>query len=176
MSQPEMGQAGEWRVAVKGEQRGPFTLDQLRAMLADGRLPPDTLVWKPGMANWTPMSGVPELGVAGSRGPVPAAPVAPMPGAASPATGRRRLMDFLTFRDMLTPVLIQLLFWIGVASCAITGLVQLVDAFRFGSVRLFFMAVASLVVVPVFLRVWCELMILLFKIHETLQEIKDQRK
>ena len=56
MSQPQTGQTSEWRVAIRGEQRGPFTLDQLRAMIADGRLPAETLVWKPGMANWTPLA------------------------------------------------------------------------------------------------------------------------
>jgi hypothetical protein len=53
--------SGEWRIAVKGEQRGPFTLDQLRAMTAEGRLPADTLVWRPGMVSWAPIDGVPEL-------------------------------------------------------------------------------------------------------------------
>jgi hypothetical protein len=176
-----MGQASEWRIAVKGEQRGPFTLDQVRGMVAEGRLPPDTLVWRPGMANWAPMASVPELAAPVSRSPAPEATPAPAAGAATveaaAPSGPTPLADFLAFRTMLTPVLIKVLFWIGIAGCVIAGLGQLVMALQFGSLLGgLFAALVILVVGPIFVRVYCELMILLFRIHETLQEIKEQRK
>jgi hypothetical protein len=175
-----MGQAGEWRVAVKGEQRGPFTLEQLRAMMAEGRLPPDTLFWRPGMPNWAPSSGVPELNVAGSRGPAPGAaggPLAgPTPGGAFPAAGPSALGEFLAFRRMVTPIVIQVIFWIGVVFCVLIGLGQLFFGLRFMSIISILSALFTIVVGPLLVRVWCELVILLFRIYDTLQEIKDQRK
>jgi hypothetical protein len=179
MSQPEMGQAGEWRVAVKGEQRGPFTLEQLRAMIAEARLPPDALFWRPGLANWAPMSGVPELGVAG-RGPVPGAAASPFagptPGAVAVPASPSPFGEFLAFRRMVTPVVIQVIFWIGAASCLLAGLLQLFFGLRFGSVMSILGALFTIVAGPLFVRVWCELIILLFRIYDTLQEIKEQRK
>jgi TM2 domain-containing membrane protein YozV len=40
-----------------GQQRGPFTIEQLRGM----QLSPDTLVWREGMPQWQPARLVPEL-------------------------------------------------------------------------------------------------------------------
>jgi hypothetical protein len=178
MSQAEMGQAGEWRVAVKGEQRGPFTLEQLRAMMAEGRLPPDALFWRPGMPNWAPSSGVPELAAAGSRGPTPGAPAGPLagptPGGAFPAAGPSGFGEFLAFRRMVTPVVIQVIFWVLAVLCVLSGLGQLF----IGRLSIFslFSALFTIVVGPLLVRVWCELIILLFRIYDTLQEIKEQRK
>jgi hypothetical protein len=182
MSQGEMGHGGEWRIAVKGEQRGPFTLDQVRAMIAEGRLPADALVWKPGMANWAPLGSVAELTMSVSRGPMPgpaASPVAiPVPAAtALPPSGPSPLGEFLAFRRMLTLVLIQVLFWIGIAGCVLTALGQLFMGFQTRSLIMgIFMALVTIVVGPIVVRVHCELMILFVRIHDTLQEIKEQRK
>jgi len=172
MSQPEMGQASEWRVAVKGEQRGPFTLDQVRQMVADGRLPADSLVWKPGMANWASIASVPELSATAARGPVPQPSPLPMPGGPQGPT----LGDYLAFRRMITPAIIVVIFWIGVAICVVAGLAALFSSLAYRSVLGVLMALMYLVVGPIMVRVYAELLILLFKIFDTLQEIRDQRK
>lgn len=44
--------------AMNGQQAGPFTVDQLREMIAQGTLTCDTLLWKQGMANWTAASAI----------------------------------------------------------------------------------------------------------------------
>ena len=46
-----------WLV-LNGQQAGPFTLDQLRGMVASGQLTPGTLVWTDGMAGWEPARDV----------------------------------------------------------------------------------------------------------------------
>jgi len=177
MSQAEVS---EWRIAVKGEQRGPYSLEQVRTMLAEGRLPPDTLVWKPGMANWAPVGRVAELAAPASRAPmagaVAAQPVASMPGVAAGPASPSGFKDFLAFRRMVTPVIIQVIFWIGVVVCVLTGLTQLAMALNFGSIVGFLMALGTLIIGPIMVRVYCELLILLFRIYDTLQEIKNQRK
>ncbi len=83
--------------------------------------------------------------------------------------------DFLKFRKMITPIIIQVLFWVGVAGSVIGGLVAIGTSFgRYGSGAAGFLGgLLMLVLGPVFVRIYCELLILLFRIHETLNEIKD---
>ncbi len=59
---------------LNGEQKGPFTADQVRAMLATGEITAETLAWRAGMSDWTKVGAV--------VGPPPA----PMPGAPLPPT------------------------------------------------------------------------------------------
>lgn len=51
----------QWYLAVNGQQQGPFPTAALHSHVANGTLTPDTLVWKNGMAQWTPARQVPEL-------------------------------------------------------------------------------------------------------------------
>ncbi|PWC40967.1 tubulin-like doman-containing protein [Azospirillum sp. TSO35-2] len=50
-----------WRVAVGKEQLGPFAMEDLPALVADGRLTVDSLVWCKGMKGWTPAVQVEDL-------------------------------------------------------------------------------------------------------------------
>jgi hypothetical protein len=50
-----------YHVGRNGQQSGPFTVEQLRAMVARGELAPTDLVWKDGMAGWEPASTIPGL-------------------------------------------------------------------------------------------------------------------
>jgi len=71
--------------------------------------------------------------------------------------------EFLTFRKMITPIIIQVLFWVGVAVCVISGIVGLAQ----GSVE----AILIILLGPIGVRIWCEILIVLFKIHEGIQQI-----
>ncbi len=46
---------------VNGQQKGPFSMDQLSQMATQKAITPDTLVWKQGMSNWSAAKSVPEL-------------------------------------------------------------------------------------------------------------------
>ena len=85
------------------------------------------------------------------------------------------LKDFLSFRKMITPVIIQVLFWVGAVGTVIAALVTMVSSLtRYGSgAGGFFGGLVMLVIGPVLVRVYCELLILLFRINETLTEIKS---
>lgn len=48
----------QWYVAKDGNRAGPFTLVQVRQMIAGGTLGPSHLVWKQGMAGWLPAASV----------------------------------------------------------------------------------------------------------------------
>lgn len=50
-----------WHYAVGSEQYGPVTLLELRGLVTSGQLTADDLVWKEGLADWTPVSDVGEL-------------------------------------------------------------------------------------------------------------------
>lgn len=57
VSDSARGAAASYYVAEGDQQRGPFDLD----VLSDGRLRPDTLVWRQGMADWQRAADVEEL-------------------------------------------------------------------------------------------------------------------
>lgn len=50
-----------WYLAVNGERRGPFDMNQMLAGIGSGEVAPDTMVWSSGMAGWAPASQVPQL-------------------------------------------------------------------------------------------------------------------
>jgi hypothetical protein len=58
---PPIPQPVSFLVAVEGKPQGPFDLAALAQWLRDGQLTADTLVWRPGMAQWTAASQVAEL-------------------------------------------------------------------------------------------------------------------
>lgn len=61
MSPPPLPQATVYHVAVNGSQQGPYGVDALRGLVTNGSLTPETLVWAPGMANWTAAKDVAEV-------------------------------------------------------------------------------------------------------------------
>ncbi|HSG38218.1 MAG TPA: DUF4339 domain-containing protein [Thermoanaerobaculia bacterium] len=50
-----------WYLFHDGAQQGPMPLEELRSLLDQGRLTPDSLVTRVGMADWVPARSVPEL-------------------------------------------------------------------------------------------------------------------
>jgi len=80
--------APEWYVAIGEAQVGPLPLPEVKKRWEAGDIGPDSLVWRPGMAEWGPLSGVPELAAFLAPVPQPTAPSA-APGIsvfAAPAT------------------------------------------------------------------------------------------
>ncbi len=66
----------EWYVAIGEAQVGPLPLPEVRKRWEAGDIGPDSLVWRPGMAEWGPLSGVPELAAFLAPVPQPSAPSA----------------------------------------------------------------------------------------------------
>lgn len=75
--------------------------------------------------------------------------------------------DFLLFRRMLTPFLVQLFFWIVVGVCVITAVNYFLHRFWLNGLQV-------LVVGPILARLVAEWLILFFRMNETLTEIKDR--
>lgn len=77
--------------------------------------------------------------------------------------------DFITFRRMLTPILIQIVYWLATVGVVIAGLISLAvgedAAGRLGGV-------AMLILGPLAVRVYCEILMVVFGMNETLSEIR----
>jgi sensor histidine kinase YesM len=78
-------------------------------------------------------------------------------------------MEFAKFKKMITPVVIQVLFWLLVAACLIMALVS------FGQAQIL-TGIVTLVLGPLFVRIYCELLILAFRIRDLLEEISKNTK
>ncbi len=77
------------------------------------------------------------------------------------------MKDFLCFRRMLTPFLIQVIFWLGVIGCLGTGIYDMAHKDWLAGLQIFFLG-------PIMVRIAAELFILFFRINETLTDIKNE--
>ena len=85
------------------------------------------------------------------------------------------MSDFWAFRTMVTPVIIQILFWIGAILCLITGAIMVIygaNHFQEGQGPYLWKGMLIFVLGPLGVRVYCEILIIFFRINETLTEIK----
>ena len=81
--------------------------------------------------------------------------------------------DYLSFRKMITPLIIQILFWVGVAGSVIMGLVTIGSSFgRYGGGMQFLIGLLIIIIGPIVTRIYCELLILFFRMYDTLNDIK----
>ena len=78
--------------------------------------------------------------------------------------------EFLTFKKLYTPVLIQVLFWVGVGVCVVEGIGTIAQAGTFRSGLGIVNGLLILGVGPIAVRVICELLIAVFGIHRSLKE------
>ena len=58
---PPIPQAVQFYLAVGGQQAGPYDMATLQQYASSGQLTRETMVWKQGMAAWSPAGQVPEL-------------------------------------------------------------------------------------------------------------------
>ncbi len=93
--------------------------------------------------------------------------------------------NFLSFERMITPVIIKILFWIGLVGSAISGIVVFftmlirgINNGGFGSVLGGFLlgllaGILAFALGALVTRIYSELLILAFRINETLTDIKE---
>jgi hypothetical protein len=58
---PPVPGAVSYFVAAGGQQTGPFDLNTLKQMAAQGQINRDSLMWKEGMAQWSAAGTLPDL-------------------------------------------------------------------------------------------------------------------
>ncbi|WP_202844338.1 DUF4282 domain-containing protein [Luteimonas saliphila] len=90
------------------------------------------------------------------------------------------MRDLLHFDSMITPKIITFIYWMLLAAAAVGGLVLLSKGFgvmKYSGFAGFGMIVAApilAVLLAVLARIYCEVMIVLFKINEALQHIRNK--
>ena len=92
-------------------------------------------------------------------------------------SGKRHRMDmkeFLSFRRMITPSIIQIIFWVGSALCVLGGLICMVAGAtnQYGGGAHVLKGLLTLLLGPVVVRVYCEILIVVFRINDTLTDIR----
>lgn len=87
------------------------------------------------------------------------------------------MRDFFFFDRMLTPRMITFIYWLLLAVVVISGLGSMFagaamgGGFGFGS---FIYGLVIIAVGAVMARIWCELLIILFKIHDNTKKMTGQ--
>lgn len=90
---------------------------------------------------------------------------------------------YLRFEKMITPKIIQVLFWIGVALSIISGIITMVGGISqmfspYGSGFTGFFIIlwgfAIMILGTIVSRIYCELLIILFKVYESLVSINNK--
>lgn len=80
--------------------------------------------------------------------------------------------DFLRFETMITPILIQIIFWVGVVAVIIAGIVSI----GHGSAESIGKGVALIILGPIIARIYAELLIVWFRIFEHLRQIDSNTR
>ena len=81
------------------------------------------------------------------------------------------MKDVLFFDSMLTPKIITFVYWLMLAAAVISGVSAMFTTYGGG----FFTGAGILIAGVIGARIWCELLIVLFKIHENLKKIADNK-
>ncbi|MFZ5448988.1 MAG: DUF4282 domain-containing protein [Thermodesulfobacteriota bacterium] len=85
------------------------------------------------------------------------------------------MSDFWAFRTMVTPVIIQVIFWVGALICLFTGagmIIMGISGQQAGMGHYIWKGILLFILGPLGVRVYCEILIVFFRINETLTEIK----
>jgi hypothetical protein len=82
------------------------------------------------------------------------------------------MKDILTFKRFVTPMAIQILFWIGVAVTVILG-VTLIASSR-GTAIFVIRGLIWMFVGPIAMRVVCEVLMVLFAMQQRMDEMRDR--
>lgn len=83
------------------------------------------------------------------------------------------MKSLLNFDALVTPKFITVIYWIIIALIIFSGLSSVIMAMYFGSMSMFFTSLIATVGGLVFNRIWCEVIVVLFKINSNLQKVAD---
>jgi len=82
--------------------------------------------------------------------------------------------NILSFDKMLTPKIITFVYWLMLLGAVIFGLSSMFGGYTGFTIGKFFMGILYIAGMAVGARIWCELLIVLFKMNEALQEMKGK--
>ena len=178
-----------WHVVLQGKGQGPFPLATVQTMIKEGKVSKDALVWTSTMANWPCWREVPAFAfLATAEKPVEKPPEAisqnPMQGnqPLSPAPSNPSLKnpldmvptnvrDYLSFKRMITPKLVTVFFWVGTIISVVIGLGLFIISLANINSQGIILGFLTMLLGPLIIRIYCELMVVFFRINETLTDI-----
>jgi hypothetical protein len=82
--------------------------------------------------------------------------------------------EYVTFRRMITPRIIQVLFVLLSCTAVVAGALYVMDGFLSEANLFIWTGLALFFLGPLAIRICTELLILLFRINETLSEIRER--
>lgn len=80
------------------------------------------------------------------------------------------MKDIFLFESMLTPKIITFVYWLMLLGCLVSGLGTMFAGFGGGIISGLMIIIGG----AIGSRIWCELLIVLFKIHENLRSIANR--
>lgn len=85
---------------------------------------------------------------------------------------------FFNFDSMITPIIIKIIFWVGLGASVLSGLGIIISGLNspWGGGAQVIGGLLIIVVGPLVVRIYCELLIIMFKMHEALQDIRQSLK
>ncbi len=84
------------------------------------------------------------------------------------------MKDVLFFDNMLTPKIITFVYWLLLLAAVVAGLGSMFGGYEGFSIGNFFMGILYAAGGAIAARIWCELLIVLFKMNEALQELRHK--
>ena len=84
------------------------------------------------------------------------------------------MKEFLNFNQMITGDIIKYVYWALAGITVLFGIITVLLSLFAGEFGGVISGVIVTVLGPILIRIYCELMIILFKIHETLVDIKNK--
>ncbi len=87
------------------------------------------------------------------------------------------VQDWISFNKMITPIIIKILFWLGVVVSVIVGLIMIITSFKsFMGAQQLIMGLLVMVLGPISVRIYCEILIVIFGIFDELKAINAKTK
>jgi uncharacterized membrane protein len=82
------------------------------------------------------------------------------------------MRDLFFFDKMITPTIITFIYWLALLSAVIAGLGTMFSHMGGSGFLSFLAGILVIVLGAIGARIWCELLIVLFKMNEALQDIR----
>ncbi|NNC73629.1 MAG: DUF4282 domain-containing protein [Sphingomonadaceae bacterium] len=82
--------------------------------------------------------------------------------------------EYLSFKKFITPTFIQVIFWLGVAGIVIMTLLSFAGSLSYAPGVAILTLLIGLPLMLIFWRVYCEIMLVMFRILGELQEMNSK--
>ncbi|MFW5823821.1 MAG: DUF4282 domain-containing protein [Marinobacter sp.] len=82
--------------------------------------------------------------------------------------------SFLNFDAMITPKIITVVYWLSIAAVVVSGIGSMFGGYQGFTFASFLMGLGIIVGGILLVRIYCELLIVIFKINENLRTIANR--